>query len=711
MRRNAGALALLGLALIAPAACGRGPNATATLPPPAAPPLIARADLFGDPARTDAKLAPRGEIIAFLAPRNGALNLWVVPTATLGVARAVTQTQGVVAYAWAEDGRHLLYLTDDDGNEDFHLYSVDVTTGETATLSEAGHAEILGLSPADPSGVIVALNERDRAWPDLFRIDIGTGSRTLIERNNRRFFRYVLDRDNRVRLGMRATADGGVEIMSRSASEAWSVLFTLPFEDALTTAPIAFEAGGRSFLMYDSTGRDRAALVRVDVETGVKTVLGESARADVADVWRDPASGAPEAFAADYLRREWRALDAEAQADLSFLDAQLAGDPRVTSRSIDDKYWIVVEDNAITPARSYLYDRTNLQQRRLTLLFRHRPTLERAPLQPMIPVEIEARDGLTLVSYLTLPIGSDRNGDSRPDEPMPLVILPHGTPWGRDSFGFHPLHQWLANRGYAALSVNFRGSSGFGKAFLNAGAREWGGRMQDDLLDAVQWAVEEGIAQPERIAILGAGYGGYAALVGLTATPQRFACAVDIGGPANLEALLSAAPTRDDWLRSGLAARVGDLRTPEGRDALRQRSPTSRANAIERPLLAAYGGRDPRTPRADFETVAQGARRAGGVYLFYPDASAVFARTPTRVSFFAVADQFLSGCLGGREEPIGDAFSGVRAQALIGASRIEGLARLAPAPVVPVQPAAATAAAIVPTPIEAPEIVSTPMDD
>lgn len=710
MRRNAGAFALLGLALIAPAACGRGPNATATLPPPAAPPMIARADLFGDPARTDAKLSPRGEMIAFLAPRNGALNLWVVPTATLGVARAVTQTNGVVAYAWAEDARHLLYLTDDDGNEDFRLYSVDVTTGETATLSEAGHAEIVGVSPADPSGVIVALNERDRAWPDLFRMDVVTGSRTLIERNTRRFFRYVLDRDNRVRLGLRAGADGGVEIMSRAESGTWSVLMALPFEDALTTDPIAFEAGGRSFLMYDSTGRDRAALVRVDVETGAKTVLGESARADVSDVWRDPASGAPEAFAADYLRREWRALDPEAQADLTFLDAQLAGDPRVTSRTVDDKYWIVVEDNATTAARSYLYDRSNLQQRRLTLLFRHRPSLESAPLQPMIPVEIEARDGLTLVSYLTLPIGSDSNGDSRPDEPTPLVILPHATPWGRDSFGFHPLHQWLANRGYAALSVNFRGSSGFGKAFVNAGAREWGGRMQDDLLDAVQWAVEEGIAQPERIAILGAGYGGYAALVGLTATPQRFACAVDIGGPASLESLLTAAPTRDDWLRSGAATRIGDVRTPEGRDALRQRSPTSRASAIERPLLMAYGGRDPRTPRGDVDVMAQGARRAGAVYLNYPDASAVFARTPTRVSFFAVADAFLSGCLGGRAEPMGQAFAGVRAQALIGANRIEGLARAAPAPAPPPQPAAATGAELTPTAIEAPALTPEPAE-
>lgn len=234
--------------------------------------------------------------------------------------------------------------------------------------------------------------------------------------------------------------------------------------------------------------------------------------------------------------------------------------------------------------------------------------------------------------------------------------------------------------------------------------------MQDDLLDAVQWAVEEGIAQPERIAIVGAGYGGYAALMGAATTPQRFACAVDIGGPANLESLLTAAPTRDDWLRSGIAQRIGDIRTPEGRDALRQRSPTSHASAIERPLLIAYGGRDPRSPRGDYESVAQGARRAGGVYLYYPDASAVFARTPTRVSFFAVADQFLSGCLGGRAEPIGEAFAGVRAQTPIGVNRIEGLARFAPAPVAPPQPAAATGATLAPTAIEAPALTPEPAE-
>jgi dipeptidyl aminopeptidase/acylaminoacyl peptidase len=476
-----------------------------------------------------------------------------------------------------------------------------------------------------------------------------------------------------------------VQVWTKTAGH-WATLFTIPFEDGRQSYPLAFDADGRSFLMLDSTGRDRAALVRVDAASGAKTVIGESPRADVVDAWLDPATNAPEAFAADYLRRDWRALDPEAQADLNFLDQQLQGDASVVSRSEDNKRWIVAEDGPATPARSYLYDRSDLANRRLSLLFRQRPNLERAPLQPMTPVEIEARDGLTLVSYLTLPIGDDLNNDSLPDHPVPLVVLTHAGPWARDSYGFSALHQWLANRGYAVLSVNFRGSLGFGKAFLNAGNREWGGRMQDDLSDAVQWAIEHGVAQPDRIAIMGNSYGGYSALAGLSFTPDRFACGVSYNGVINLSTMFDAIPPYWAAYREELYLRVGDPRTPDGRQMLRERSPLAHADRIGKPLLLAQGTHDPRVSRVDAELLASSLRARGGplVFVQYPDEGYGLARAPNRLSFFAVTEYFLAHCLGGRTEPVGNAFQGASMQVMDGAATVPGLAPFARKPPPPV---------------------------
>ena len=689
IRILAGAVIALGLAAgiaVGVSSCGR-PGARAPVPPPAAPPMISRADLFGDPVRAGAELSPRGDKIAFLAPRDGVQNVWVMSVDNPNQAQPVTAdaSRGVRYYAWTQDGGSILYIQDDQGDENWRLYVVDAATGQNRALTPAGaRALVLGISPTDPGGVVVALNERDPAWSDVYRYDIRTGARTLLQRNNnsadvRGFASFVVDRDNHLRLGLKTLTDGSVQVWARAGPGRWGALFTIPFEDVQQSQPIAFAADGKSFLMYDSTGRDRAGLVRVDATTGEKTVLGESQRADVVDVWLNPTTNAPEAYAADYLRHEWRALDPEAQADLDYLSAHLQGEARVVSRSLDDKRWIVVEDGPTTPARSYLYDRTDPANRRLTLLFRHRPALERMPLQPTTPVEIEARDGLTLVSYLTLPVGSDANGDALPDHPEPLVLLVHGGPWGRDSYGFNAMHQWLANRGYAVLSVNFRGSMGFGKAFLNAGNGEWGGKMQEDLLDAMQWAVEHGVARPDHVAIMGGSYGGYAALAGLTFAPDQFACGVSFDGISNLTTLFDSIPPYWTAYREELYLRVGDPRTPQGRQALRQRSPLNYANQIHRPLLLAQGTRDPRVSRADADALAANlrGRRTPLVYITYPDEGHGLARWQNRLSFYAVAEHFLSGCLGGRSEPVGTSFDGASLQAVDGAETVPGLSNYA----------------------------------
>jgi dipeptidyl aminopeptidase/acylaminoacyl peptidase len=669
------------------AACGRG-GAPAPAPEVAAAPLIARADLFGEPLRHSAKLSPRGDRIAFIAPRDGAPNVWVVSATAMDEPRPVTddQDRGVREFWWSQDGANLFYLRASGAGA--QLFVAQAAGGEERALTpEGARAEIVGLGPNDPGGIVVTLNRRDTNWPDLYRIDIASGERTLIYRNInnaavRGFTRFVVDRDNRLRLGLTALPDGGAEVFARQFEGEWRSLFVIPFEDAMASRPIAFEADGRSFLMLDSTGRDRAALVRVDALSGQKTVLGESPRADVVDVWLDPATNAPEAFAAEYLRRDWRALDAEAQADLDYLDQQVAGEVVVTSRSLDDARWIVEESSPTSAPRSYLYDRSDRANRRLTLLFRHRPSLDAAPLQPMTPIEIEARDGLTLVSYLTLPVGSDANGDARPDTPAPLVIAARADPWGRDSHGYDAVHQWLANRGYAVLSVNFRGSAGLGKAFQNAGNREWGGRMQDDLLDAAQWAVETGIAQADRVAIMGGGYGGYAALAGLAFTPDRFRCAVAFSPPADLPALVEQTAAQANAQRDGFYLRVGDVRVAEMRQTLRDRSPVTQAGQIAGPLLLALGGEDSGVSRAALDQIAQSlrARQTPLIYLNYPNEGAQLVRVRNRLSFFAVAEHFLGECLGGRAEPVGAALEGANVQALEGAARAPGLSAFAPRP-------------------------------
>lgn len=681
----AGGILALGL-LTSLVACDSGP-VSAPAPAEAARPTLSRADLFGEPARRGGQLSPRGDRVAFLAPRDGVTNLWVLSVDALEEARPVTDDRGrgVHRFAWAADNATLLYLQDDRGDENWRLYAVDAAGGEPRALTPAGaRAEILSLRVADPGGALVTLNQRDAPYPDVFRVDIASGKRTLVQRNantpaTRGFTRFVADLENRLRVGVKALADGGAEIWVRPADGEWRRLFGVPPDDALASIPLAVEADGRTFLMLDSTERDRVNLVRVDFETGMKTVLGESPRADVADVWIDPATNAPEAFAAEYLRREWRALDPDAQADLEFLGRQLSGDINVSSRSADDARWIVTEEAPTIAPRSYLYERGDRANRRLSLLFRHRPTLDAAQLQPMAPVEIEARDGLTLVSYLTLPAGSDANGDGRPDMPASLVILPHGGPWARDSYGFNPMHQWLANRGYAVLSVNYRGSTGLGRAFLNAGNRQWGARMQEDLLDAAQWAIRNGVAEPERVALVGSGYGGYAALAGLAFTPSQFTCAAAYGAPVHLAGMIDATPAFAAATRDALYMRVGDPRTSEGRQMLRERSPLTRASQIRQPLLLAYGARDPRVSRAETDQLAFSvrARRAGFVYLSFPEEGAQLVTPQNRLSYLAVLEQFLGDCLGGRVEAPGAVFEGARLNVFDGAASVSGLSAFA----------------------------------
>jgi len=666
---------------------------------PTAPDLITRAALFGEPARQGGQLSPRGDRVAFLAPRDGVTNLWVLSVDAMDEARPVTdeRTRGLTNFRWAADGATLLYLRDENGDENTRLYAVDIAGGAPRALTPAGaRAEVLGVSAADPGAVVVALNDRDRSWADVVRIELASGARQTLLRNGgpRGYASFLINRDNAVRVGLRMQANGGAEVVVFEARGRTQTLFDVPFEDAMSTRLVALEADGAHFLMLDSSlgqpdtpARDRTALVRVNIATGERSVLGEGERSDVVDVWLDPATGTAEAFATEYLRREWRALNADSQADIEFLDRSLTGDFSVASRNADDTRWIVVEEGPTTPRRSYLFDRAGPAGRRLTSLFSHRPDLQQAALQPMTPVEITARDGTTLVSYLTLPGGTDANGDARPEAPLPLVLLPHDGPWARDSYGFDAAHQWLANRGYAVLSVNFRGSSGFGKAFLNAGNGEWGGRIQQDLADAAEWAVAQGVAQQDRIAIVGSGFGGYAVLAGLAFTPEQYRCGASFAAPANLFSMLDLSPA---WQRDQLYQRVADARTEAGRQLLRVRSPAFHAGRIRSPLLLAYGAHDPHLTRGETEQVAQAVRLRGILtYLVFPDEGRELVRAQNRLSYLAVLEHFLGDCLGGRVEPVGASFEGATINVYDGAVNVPGLSAFSRRPARPVvQPTA-----------------------
>lgn len=680
------------------AACGEE-KARAPVPPVAQAPLIPRTAIFGNPERAQARISPKGDMVSFLAPLDGYLNVFVVPFGEpLANARPVTRdtSRGIRKHFWAENGTHILYLQDAAGDENWRLHSVDVATGEDKDLTPypGTQAMVVGVSRATPDWVLVSLNERDPKWPDIYNINIKTGQRALVQRNTERFSGFVPDRDNIIRLALRNLPDGTVEVHGFLLQGGWKKLFDIPFEDSLTTYPIGFTGDGKRFLMFDSMGRDKAALVSVDASTGDKTVIGENRRADVSDVWFDPRSFEAEAYASEYLKNEWTGIDDEARADIAFLNDTLTGEPTVVSRSADDARWIVVEDGPTTPLKVHVYERT--PQRKLTPLFDQRPALAGAPLQPMIPVEISSSDGQTLVSYLTLPPGSDANGDGVPETPVPLVINVHGGPWYRDSFGFRPEHQWLANRNYAVLSVNFRGSTGFGKAFINLGNKEWGGAMQRDLTDAMNWAIQRRITTADKVAMYGASYGGYATLTGLTQTPEQYACGVSIVGPSNLRTLFEAIPPYWESSRNEFYLRVGDPTKPDGLALLQDRSPLTRAGAIRRPLLIAQGANDPRVKQAESEQIvaAMRARQLPVTYVLYPDEGHGFARPQNRISFYAIAEGFLQQCLGGRVEPIGRDFEGSSLQVREGGDRIPGLAEAVAA--MPRTPPATSTEAVAP---------------
>jgi dipeptidyl aminopeptidase/acylaminoacyl peptidase len=612
--------------------------------------LIPRSVLFGNPERTSPQLSPDGSQLAWIAPREGVLNVWVAPISAGGVdwdaARVVTDDadRGIRFIAWAHDSRHLFYLQDAGGDENWRLYDVDLgmpaLDRRDLTPFEGIHAMLIGASKRKPGEVLVGVNKDNPQLHDVYRLDLATGA-LVKEIENPGFAGWIADEDLVVRGALQPQPDGSFDLLVReSGDSAWRTLLSIPAEDATSSDVVAFSADGKSLLMISAAGSDTGRLTRVDVATGTEVVIVSDPEADVSGVLVHPDTLKPQIVTVLKERTEYVVLDGAIAEDLKAVRALHPGDPQFAGRDDADTVFLIGFTNDAGPVPYYLYDRATKKAR---FLFDHQPALSRYDLAPMEPFTFSARDGLVVHGYVTFPPGLGRDG-------LPVVLNVHGGPQARDKWGFNSEAQWLANRGYLCVQVNYRGSVGYGKAFTAAGDREWGAKMHDDLIDAVAHVVAQGWADPARVAIYGGSYGGYAALVGAAFTPDVFCCAVDIVGPSNLKTLLETIPPYWAPAAASLYRRVGH--PVDDAEFLWSRSPLSRARDIKIPLLIAQGANDPRVKQAESEQIVAALTEAGieHEYMLFPDEGHGFAKPANRIKFYTAAERFLARYLGGRFE-------------------------------------------------------------
>ena len=601
-------------------------------------PLIPREVLFGNPERIAPRLSPDGTRLAYLAPVSNVLNVWVGPVDDVATAEPVTNDteRGIRSYFWAEDGRHLVYLQDTGGDENWHVHLVDPETRESRNVTpfEGVQADLLASSREQPEVLVVGLNRDNPELHDAYRLDLRDGELTLLARNPG-YVAWLIDHDLQVRGGLQPLPDGAVDVRVDDR-----VLLHVAAEDAWTIDPIGFTADGGGVLLLTSSGRNAAALCRVDIETGHLEELAGDPTYDVSGVDVNPGTHEVEVVSIRRERIDHRSLDSQRDADLAAMQAVAPGELVLGTRDHADRLRIIGFAADDGPIAYHLFDRADGTAR---FLFHHQPRLAEHTLQPMEPFSFAARDGLEMHGYLTFP------PDGRTD--LPAVLFVHGGPWARDVWGYSASAQWMANRGYLCIQVNYRGSTGYGKAFLNAANREWAASMHDDLIDAVEHVVAAGYADRSRIAIYGGSYGGYAALVGATFTPDVFACAVDIVGPSNLKTLIESIPPYWAPMLTQFKQRVGDPDTEP--DFLWSRSPLSRVDQIRIPMLIAQGANDPRVKQAESDQIVAAMEQRGipHRYLVYPDEGHGFAKPQNAMSFQAEAERFLAEHLGGRCEP------------------------------------------------------------
>ena len=599
--------------------------------------LIPRKILFGNPDRGSPEVAPDGRRLAHIEPVDDVLNVWVGDLAG-DTARPVTSDtdRGIRSYSWAADGRHLIYLQDSGGDENWHLHIVDPESGadRDATPFDGVQARVLGISRRRPGHILVGLNKDNPELHDAYLLELETGK---LERaaENPGYYDWLVDNELRPRGGMRMRDDGSGAFELDGAT-----LLELDADDAISSQAIGFTADDSTLYVITPAAANAAGLVQITPGRSPET-LADDPTYDVAAAELHPVTRTVEIVSYLRARLEHQVLDPALAPDIDAITALRPGDAFLISRDHADRTWTVGFTADDGPVAYYAFDRGERSGR---FLFTQHDDLARYRLSAMEPFAFTARDGLEIHGYLTFPPDAPRQN-------LPTVLFVHGGPWARDTWGYDPTAQWLANRGYLCVQVNYRGSSGYGKAFLNAGDREWGRRMHTDLIDAVEHVVGLGAADRSRVGIYGGSYGGYAALVGATFTPDVFRCAVDIVGPSNLRTLLETIPPYWKQLASQFHRRVGHPETDV--DLLWERSPLSRVADIRIPLLIAQGANDPRVKMSESDQIVEALRERGipHTYLVYEDEGHGFKKPENAMAFQAEAERFLAEHLGGRCEP------------------------------------------------------------
>jgi dipeptidyl aminopeptidase/acylaminoacyl peptidase len=621
-------------------------------------PLIPRQAFFENANAFSPQLSPDGHWLAWIAPVDGVMNVWVAPRDDLTKARPLTRQtdRPICEHRFARTSAHVLFRKDKDGDENFNLWCVGIGDAQARNLTPYRDvlAEIVGLHHENPNLIAVEMNDRDARWHDLYIVDIRSGERRLVYENRDEIARFILDSQLNLRLAVTTRGKGLGSAILQWTGRAFKEIMAIKADDVLSTWPSHVNRPGDAWFLRSTVGRDKAVMLRIDWLTGAQALVASHDKADVTAFITDPRSEEVTAVLAEYLTSEWIAVAPATGRDLAMLARELDGKIRVESQSDDGTLWVVAASRPDRPPAFYLLDR---RSGALTYLFSARPKLEKLKLAPMHAIVVKSRDGLDLVCYLTLP--ATETGP-RPARPLPMVLRVHGGPWWRDSWDYNRHAQWYANRGYAVLQVNYRGSTGFGKRFTNAGDREWGGKMHEDLIDAVNWAICEGIADRQRIAICGASYGGYASFVGATFTPDLFCCSVPVVGITDLETMLAHPPPYWASFYEQERHRVGDPRTPEGLALLRARSPLHRAGDITKPMLIGHGANDVRCKVAESDQMvaAMTARGIPVIYVVYPDEGHGFLRPENDLAFNAMTEAFLARHLGGRSQPVGEDFNG-----------------------------------------------------